>query len=68
MSEPEDLWGEDPEQAADSALEFNTMYRVDPEKIKTIEDVARIIDALDIRISPVYHNFEKIKDLLKRDI
>jgi butyrate kinase len=79
MSEPGELWGHDDSDKneaelpeLDGVLQLNetvdlTMYRIDPTKIKTIEDVARVIGALDIRVNRVYHKFDEIEDLLTKE-
>ena len=60
MSEPGEIWGHT------NAEIDSSMYKIDPEKIKTLEDVVRIIDALNIQVSRVYPNFEQIEDLLTK--
>jgi hypothetical protein len=54
------------EQLYDSSVpEHITRYEFDFDKIKTIDDVIRIIKGLQISFTDKYPEFEEIKDLLK---
>lgn len=45
-------------------MHYTERHRVDGNKIETIEDVAKIIDALDIRLAPDDEAFEELKPYL----
>jgi len=45
-------------------MHFAERHRVDGDKIETVEDVAKIIDALDIRVAPDHDAFEDLKPYL----
>lgn len=45
-------------------MNFYENHRIDPDKIETVEDVAEILDALNIRIAPDYENFDQLKPYL----
>jgi hypothetical protein len=58
MSEPGEIWG--------GAEPDHNAYRIDPSKIKTLDDVIRIIDALNIMVDRTYPDFEQIADLVTK--
>lgn len=64
MSEPGEVWGHG--DGSDAHLDLS-MYRVDPDKVKTIEDVVAIINALAIRVNRTYPGFEDIEHLLTKE-
>lgn len=45
-------------------MHFAERHRVDGDKIETIEDVSKIIDALDIRLAPDHEAFEELEPYL----
>jgi len=42
-------------------------YRVDPNKVKTMADVVRLLDAINIKFIDTHDDFDKISDLLTRE-
>ena len=42
-------------------------YRIDPTKIKTVEDIALLLDAINIKFIETHYDFEKIAHLLKKE-
>lgn len=44
---------------------FTSHYKIDFEKVKTLEDVIRILKVLDIAFEPNTKNLDEIKDLIK---
>ena len=62
MSEPGEIWGHD-----DSNRDDRVLYKVDPAKIKTIEDVVAIINTLAIRVNRTYPGFSDIEHLLTKE-
>ena len=45
-------------------MHYAERHKVDGEKIKTVEDVAKIIEALDIRLAPDHESFEELEPYL----
>lgn len=45
-------------------MHYAERHRVDGDKIETVEDVAKIIDALDIRVAPDNDAFEELEPYL----
>ena len=45
-------------------MHYAERYKVDGEKIETVEDVAKIIEALDIRLAPDHESFEELEPYL----
>lgn len=45
-------------------MHFIEKHKIDPDKINTVEDVAQILDALDIRVAPDYENFDQLEPYL----
>jgi len=45
-------------------MHYAERHKIDGDKIETVEDVAKIIDALDIRLAPDHEAFEKLKPYL----
>ncbi len=45
-------------------MHFTERYRVNGDKIETVKDVAKIIDALDIRLAPDNEHFEELEPYL----
>jgi len=45
-------------------MHYAERHKVDGEKIETVEDVARIIEALDIRLAPDDDSFEELEPYL----
>ena len=39
-------------------------YRIDPSKVKTFNDVVRLLDAINIKFIDTHEDFDKISDLL----
>ena len=39
-------------------------YRIDPNKVKTMSDVVRLLDAINIKFIDTHDDFDKISDLL----
>ena len=42
-------------------------YRIDPSKVKTFDDVIRLLDAINIKFIDTHEDFDKISDLLTRE-
>lgn len=47
-----------------SDIEYAVQFRVDGDKIETVEDLAAVIDALNITVTPNHASFEKLKPYL----
>jgi hypothetical protein len=45
-------------------MHFAEKFQIDPDKINTVEDVAQVLDALDIRVAPDFENFEQLEPYL----
>jgi len=45
-------------------MHFAERERIDGDKIESIEDVQKIIDALDIRVAPDHDYYEDLKPFL----
>ena len=39
-------------------------YRIDPEKVKTVQDIAKLLDAINIKFLDTHSEFDKISHLL----
>lgn len=42
-------------------------YRIDPSKIKTVKDIALLLDAINIKFIKTHEDFDKISHLLKEE-
>jgi hypothetical protein len=42
-------------------------YKIDWDKVQTVDDIKRLLVVLDIKISPKAYQFSTISDLLMRD-
>ena len=42
-----------------------TWYRLDAAKLKSFEDVVRLLDAINIKFTDTHPDFDRISDLLK---
>jgi len=65
MSEPGEIWGHLPDGSKEQ-WDKNKMYQIDGTKIKTLNDVAVLIDAIQISFGTDHQSFENIKHLLKK--
>lgn len=46
---------------------FTSHYKIDFEKVKTLEDVIRILKVLDVAFEPSAKGLDQIKDLVKEE-
>lgn len=44
-----------------------TWYRIDPSKIKTVKDIALLLDAINIKFQTSHPEFDLISHLLKKE-
>lgn len=49
------------------SLTFPRGYKIDFDKVKTIDDIKLLLEAVDITVFPQYHRYDEIKHLLKED-
>lgn len=45
-------------------MNFTECFKIDGDKINSVEDVAQIIDALDIRLAPDHEAFDQLEPYL----
>jgi len=46
---------------------YTSHYKIDFEKVKTLEDVIRILKVLDVAFEPYTKGLDEIKDLTKEE-
>jgi hypothetical protein len=46
---------------------YTSHYKIDFEKVKTLEDVIRILKVLDVAFEPYTKGLDEIKDLIKEE-
>lgn len=60
-----DIFVEGSIQAKTLGYKYPKAYKLDTSKIKTFEDLVKILKAMDVTVYDNYSNFDEIKEYLK---